>query len=124
MPKGISMPFRPSAKQAFLNPRMGAGNQAIRPLRFEQLESRRLLFKPNTHLETGLDVLDDIQDGTITIEGQSLAVDSRIVDALKNHPAFYKAGVIGPDGFPDLIMGQSVIHPVNTGRWLEHVLDK
>ena len=37
---------------------------------------------------------------------------------------FYDAGVIGPDGYPDLIMGQAVIHPENTGKWLRHVVDK
>ena len=82
-----------------------------------------MLFKPYTHVEIGKDVLADVQDGMITIEGQQFAVDSEVAAALQNHPDFYTAGVIGPDGFPDLIMGQSVIHPVNTGRWLQHALD-
>ena len=32
--------------------------------------------------------------------------------------------MIGPDGFPDLTYGQSVIHPEQTGKWLKHVLTK
>lgn len=97
----------------------GAGRQ----MRVEKLEARLLLFKPYTHIAIGSDVLDDVQDGAVQIEGTSYALDARVASALKNQPAFYNAGVVGPDGFPDLVMGQGVVHPVNTGRWLKHVLD-
>ena len=32
--------------------------------------------------------------------------------------------MIGPDGFPDLTYGQSVIHTVKTGEWLRHIFTK
>ena len=31
---------------------------------------------------------------------------------------------MGPDGFPSVVMGQTVIHPESTGVWVGHVLDK
>ncbi len=34
-----------------------------------------------------------------------------VYQALLDHPAQYRAGVLGPDAYPDLITGQSVIHP-------------
>ena len=38
------------------------------------------------------------------------------------NPAYFNAGVVGPDGFPDLTYGQSVMHPEQTGKWLTHIL--
>ena len=78
-------------------------------------------FKPYTHGKTGAAVLDDLADGNVTIAGQEYPVNQAVVDALTNWPAFYNAGVIGPDGFPDLTFGQGVIHPEDTGLWLRHV---
>ena len=47
-----------------------------------------------------------------------------MVAALATTGPYYNAGVVGPDGFPDLIFGQSVIHPEETGKWLQHILDR
>lgn len=80
-------------------------------------------FKPYTHVQTGTDARSDaIDDGMVTINGQEYPVNPAVVDALRNWPSYYNAGVIGPDGFPDLTMGQSIIHPVDTGLWLKHIL--
>jgi hypothetical protein len=82
-------------------------------------------FKPYTHVMTGKDARADvIDDGRVTINGHSYDVDDRVVAALTDYPSYYNAGVIGPDGFPDLVMGQSVIHPENTGLWLRHILGR
>ncbi|MBM7116995.1 zinc dependent phospholipase C family protein [Archangium primigenium] len=47
-------------------------------------------------------------------------------EALRDHPAEYRAGVLGPDAYPDLIFGQQTIHPDTndeklngTRAWLE-----
>ena len=48
----------------------------------------------------------------------------QVAQALHDWPTYYNAGVVGPDGFPDLTMGQSVIHPVHTGQWLRYILNK
>jgi hypothetical protein len=81
-------------------------------------------WKPYTHNFTGdLARGDAIDDGMVTILGREYAVPPRVVQALSQKRAWYDAGVVGPDAFPDLIMGQAIIHPSNTGQWLDHVLD-
>ena len=41
------------------------------------------------------------------------AVDPGILAAIRQHPGQYKAGALGPDAFPDLLTGQTGIHPDN-----------
>ena len=81
-------------------------------------------FKPFTHNYTGTQARADAVDGTITIAGRDYTVAPAVSDALGKWPTYYNAGVVGPDGFPDLTMGQSIIHPVHTGEWLRYILDK
>jgi hypothetical protein len=86
-------------------------------------------WKPYTHNTTAFEAFRDATDnGTVTILGRTYTVAPQVVTALQNWPQFYNAGVIGPDGFPDLTFGQSVIHPGSnvdgepkTGAWLAHV---
>ena len=83
-----------------------------------------LAWKPYTHNFTGDNAWADATgDGLVTIQGRTYPVNPRVVLALQQKQAWYNAGVVGPDGFPDLIMGQSVIHPENTGKWLNRVFD-
>lgn len=91
-------------------------------------------YKPITHVYLSeLARADAIDDGEITIyqvdygKGQILkdATDSpillgkykvhpEILKALREAPAQYRAGAIGPDGYPDLVTGQQVIHPAGS----------
>jgi alpha-tubulin suppressor-like RCC1 family protein len=43
----------------------------------------------------------------------SYAIDPWILAAIRQFPEQYKAGAIGPDAFPDLLTGQTGIHPDN-----------
>ncbi|MBE2316164.1 hypothetical protein DVA67_009270 [Solirubrobacter sp. CPCC 204708] len=87
------------------------------------LASTAHAFKPYTHVQTGLRAYEDVMDdGKVTIEGREYAVKPEVVEALEGNAAYFNAGVVGPDGFPDLVMGQSVIHPEQTGKWLAHIL--
>ncbi len=80
-------------------------------------------FKPYTHVKSAQPALADVQDdGRVTIDGREYAVRPAVVQALRDWPTYYQAGVIGPDGFPDLTFGQSRIHPDETGTWVEHLL--
>ena len=84
-----------------------------------------LAFKPYTHVATGQTVLEDVlDDGAVTIDGRAYPVPDRVRQALEQFPEYFNAGVVGPDGFPDLTFGQSVIHPEQTGKWLRHLLDR
>ena len=87
--------------------------------------SSAFAWKPYTHVQSGLTArADAVDDGKVTVAGKSYPVDSRVVDALRDWPSYYNAGVVGPDGFPDLTMGQSIIHPERTGAWLRYILDR
>lgn len=72
-------------------------------------------WKPNTHMFAANLAVQPILDGqnSILIDGQSYAVDPRIAEAIRNQPTYYRGGVVGPDGFPDIFVGQSRIHPDN-----------
>ena len=80
-------------------------------------------WKPYTHNTSALEAYNDaVDDGIVQVGSRSYAIAPAVLTALRNWPEFYNAGVIGPDGFPDLTYGQSVIHPEDTGAWLRHVL--
>jgi hypothetical protein len=82
-------------------------------------------WKPYTHnFSANQAWLDAVDDGSVTIQGRQYALRPELVAALRDWPQFYNAGVIGPDGFPDLTYGQAVIHPFKTGEWLGHVFAK
>ena len=82
-------------------------------------------WKPFAHNYTGDQAYADaVDDGSITVSGHSDPLDSRLVSALRDWPQFYNAGVIGPDGFPDIVYGQTQIHPVHTGKWLRYVVEQ
>ena len=65
---------------------------------------------------------DVVADGSVTINGRAYTVDPRIVTALRNHRSFFRAGVVGPDGLPDVTYGQRVVHIGQTGDWNRHVV--
>ncbi|WP_445172178.1 DUF4189 domain-containing protein [Microcoleus sp.] len=96
-----------------------------------------LAWKPTTHVYLADRVLEDARDGNVIINrvnaetgeviGQikEYPVAPEILSALRSFPAQYRAGVLGPDAYPDILTGQQVIHPgtgSNTSnRWLEYL---
>ena len=82
-------------------------------------------WKPYSHIEMAKDVRADLLDnGKLTIAGNEYDVNPVIIEAIAKYPSYYYGGAVGPDGFPDLVMGQGIIHPESTGVWLDHILDK
>lgn len=81
-------------------------------------------WKPYTHNVTAQSALEDAADGKVTINGREYTLRPDVAQALAAWPAYYNAGVIGPDGYPDLTFGQSVIHPEETGRWLREIYEQ
>ena len=66
-------------------------------------------------------------------ERQFHSVPRDVCDAIRMHRAEFRAGVLGPDVFPDFVVGQTTTHPGSyqndahsakwsTGRYLKHVL--
>ena len=95
-------------------------------------------WKPAMHVYLAERALEDaLDDGKVTIErldpatGKIVgvigeyAVDAAVLDALKKNPDQYRAGVLGPDAYPDILTGQQVIHPPTnpdgSNRWLEYL---
>lgn len=74
-------------------------------------------FKPSTHVQSAFEAYDDaVDDGRLTFEVAggapvSVPVSAEILDAIRAFPEAYRAGVLGPDAYPDIYVGQSMIHP-------------
>ncbi len=66
---------------------------------------------------------DAVDNGRVTIGDDEYPLNPRLVLALQQKPATYNAGVVGPDGFPDSVFGQAVLHPKDSGAWLQHTLN-
>lgn len=87
-------------------------------------------FDPRTHVWVGQQVLNDVvPDGKVTVDGFDYEVDPHIVEALRKHPSIYRMGHIGPDGSPDALVGQTIVHPGiengwQTDDWLKWVLER
>lgn len=81
-----------------------------------------------THLWVGQQVVQDIvDDGAVTILGRPYAPPPHVVDAIRSYPERYLMGHLGPDVFPDPIVGQTTVHPGvergwQTDQWLQHLL--
>ena len=81
-------------------------------------------FDPKVHVAIGNDAVEDaLDDGMVTINGKDYAVHPRILLALQQQRPFYNAGAVGPDGFPDSIMGQFVLHAEEHATFLARMLD-
>lgn len=81
-------------------------------------------WKPKTHIYLAEQVrVDAVDDGKVTIyetdyeTGKILAplgafeVNPAILAALRQKPEQFRAGVVGPDAYPDILTGQQLIHP-------------
>lgn len=81
-----------------------------------------------THLWIAQQVLNDImKKGQMEINGRTYRLDTRVLTALKEHPSCFRIGTLGPDIFPDPVVGQISAHPGvpggwKTDDWIAHVL--
>lgn len=88
----------------------------ISALLFRPLEANA--FKIGTHVWVAQQVLNDVvPDGRITIAGREYFVDQGLVTALRRYQSEYRMGLVGPDGFPDLVAPQVTAHPGVDGGW-------
>lgn len=61
------------------------------------------------------------KSGRIEIGGQICRVPDEFMHALLNYPQEFRAGAVGPDFFPDMLFGQTQMHPQNSGIWLNRM---
>jgi len=87
-------------------------------------------WKPKTHIYLAQQVLNEVYAcDSVTIYGSNdsaigrFAVEHNTLMAIKIYPAQFRAGAIGPDGYPDILTGQMLIHPRDPGtyRWLKYL---
>lgn len=81
-------------------------------------------WKPASHLFAGELALMTAQVGStvpvLDVDGDpsktvTVQANATIVQALREYPEAYRAGLLGPDAFPDIYFGQAAIHPDT--RW-------
>lgn len=93
-------------------------------------------WKPTSHVYFAeIAVNDALDDGWVeipvlgTTDVRRYKVDEATLEALRLGRPQYRAGVLGPDAYPDILTGQQVIHPdphdsgipEGSDAWLEHV---
>ncbi|MBR1274265.1 zinc dependent phospholipase C family protein [Bradyrhizobium sp. AUGA SZCCT0283] len=87
-----------------------------------------LSFSLKTHLWVAQTILDDVKvDCAVRIVGEQYALTSEVCAALRNHPTAFLSGALGPDIYPDLVVGQTTTHPGiqggwQTDQWLAHTV--
>ena len=86
-------------------------------------------FGLRTHLYIAEQVLIDLERHNchIVTAGERVEVPREVCDAVLHYPGAFRAGAIGPDAFPDLVVGQTYVHPgTENGRqaadWFDHLL--
>ena len=91
-------------------------------------ESEALAWKPKTHVYLAERAYDEVwRTGKVSFYATNYAqgivtqtkigdfdADPDLVRALRAYPEKYFAGVLGPDGYPDVLSGQMRIHPPGT----------
>lgn len=82
-------------------------------------------MKSKTHVYMADLILKDLHDGVFVLPGVGkYTVPQDVADALLNWPGAFRAGAVGPDFYPDMLMGQSIIHPENSGKWITYLFEQ
>ena len=59
------------------------------------------------------------EKGTVTIGNfGTYCIPSDVKNAILAAPKAFRAGAVGPDFYPDMLIGQATIHPSDSGKWL------
>ena len=87
-------------------------------------------WKTKTHGYSANLLLSEASDGYVTVDGINYKIPDEFKEALTKYPSAFRAGVLGPDFYPDMLTGQSYIHPYDTksgtgvGDWLMLLVDQ
>jgi uncharacterized protein YciI len=103
-----------------------SGLLAVCLINYQLPEARAWSLK--THVWIAQQVLNDAADGSVVINGVPYQLPADVSAALLAHPDRYRMGNLGPDVFPDPLVGQMTTHPGieggwQTDDWLKHVLN-
>ncbi len=81
-----------------------------------------MAFKVKTHIWVAQQVINELQNCReiyqtscirVELDGElrMLPVPTVVAEAIRDYPEFFHSGSIGPDAYPDILVGQSIIHP-------------
>jgi len=77
-------------------------------------------MKSKTHIYMADLLIEDLRANRIVLPGVGTFIPpAEIREAVLNHPGAFRAGSVGPDFYPDVLLGQATIHPNNSGKWLD-----
>jgi hypothetical protein len=85
-------------------------------------------FGLRTHLYIADQVHADLADCNLSLPGGKVASPpDEVCKAIQDNRGAFLAGALGPDAFPDLLVGQTYVHPgtvdgLQAADWLERVL--
>lgn len=77
-------------------------------------------MKSKGHIYMANVLLNDLNKGKgkLKIGDVTYTVPKKVYEVLKKYPKYFRAGAVGPDFFPDMIIGQTDIHPVKSGDFV------
>ena len=86
-------------------------------------------MKSKGHIYMANLILEELDTkGNLSIDYNGRMEEYEVPDMIKkavlSYPAHFRAGAVGPDFFPDMLMGQMYIHPENSGKWLKLMYDE
>jgi hypothetical protein len=77
-------------------------------------------MKSKTHVYMANLLIEDLRANNIVLPGVgNYTPPAEVRNAVLNHPGAFRAGAVGPDFYPDMLLGQVVIHPQKSGIWLD-----
>lgn len=74
-------------------------------------------FGLKTHVYIADQVWQDLADCRVTIRAQEFRVPAETCRAIRGHRGEFLAGALGPDVFPDVLVGQTIVHPGVPNGW-------
>jgi hypothetical protein len=74
-------------------------------------------FGLRAHLYIAEQIWQDLSDCRVSIRGADFAVPAEACRAIRGHKGEFLAGALGPDVFPDVLVGQAIVHPGVAGGW-------
>ena len=86
-------------------------------------------FGLKSHLWIGERILNDINTNCeIELDNDTYKLREKTCTALREYPSDFLSGTLGPDIYPDMVVGQTTTHPGigggwQTDDWLKYVLD-
>ena len=85
-------------------------------------------FGLKTHLWIANNIITDVNnDCALRVNNNEYKLIPQYCDSIKEYPTSFLSGALGPDIYPDIIVGQTTTHPGitrgwQTDQWLHHVL--